>query len=72
MSQREMFQPEIYMTDEDTEIAIEVLDESGFFIDDSTDTVVMRDCVRLSERGFYPGQITSILESTNHRPFSVV
>ena len=70
--QKEMFKPEIYMTPEDHEIALEVLDWSSFYIDDSNECGIMRDCVRLSNRGFIPEEINIILDKTNNRPFDVV
>lgn len=72
MSQKEMFKPEIYMTPEDHDIALEVLDWSSFYIDDSNECGIMRDCVRLSNRGFIPEEINIILDKTNNRPFDVV
>jgi len=72
MSQMEMFKPEIYMTPEDHDIAVEVLDWSSFYIDDSRECGIMRDCVRLSNRGFIPEEINIILDKTDNRPFSVV
>ena len=72
MSQKEMFKPEIYMTPEDHDIALEVLDWSIFYIDDSRECGIMRDCVRLSNRGFIPEEINIILDKTNNRPFDVV
>ena len=72
MSQKEMFKPEIYMTPEDHDIALEVLDWSSFYIDDSHECGIMRDCVRLSNRGFIPEEINIILDKTENRPFSVV
>ena len=70
--QKEMFKPEIYMTPEDHDIALEVLDWSSFYIDDSHECGIMRDCVRLSNRGFIPEEINIILDKTNNRPFDVV
>ena len=72
MSQIEMFKPELYMTPEDHDIAVEVLDWSSFYIDDSNECGIMRDCVRLSNRGFIPVEINIILDKTNNRPFDVV
>ena len=72
MSQKEMFKPEIYMTPEDHDIALEVLDWSSFYIDDSRECAIMRDCVRLSNRGFIPEEINIILDKTDNRPFDVV
>ena len=72
MSQVEMVKPELYMTPEDHDIAIEVMDWSSFYIDDSNECVIMRDCVRLSNRGFIPEEINIILDMTDNRPFSVV
>ena len=72
MSQKEMFKPEIYMTPEDHDIALEVLDWSSFYIDDSRECGIMRDWVRLSNRGFIPEEINIILDKTDNRPFSVV
>jgi len=72
MSQIEMFKPELYMTPEDHDIAVEVLDWSSFYIDDSNECGIMRDCVRLSNRGFIPEEINIILDKTNNRPFDVV
>jgi hypothetical protein len=67
-----MFQPDIYMTSEDNNIAINVMDWSSFYIDDSYECAIMRDCVRLSDRGFKPKQILIIMEKTENRPFNVV
>ena len=72
MSQVEMFMPELYMTPEDHDIAIEVMDWSSFYIDDSTECAIMRDCVGLSNRGFIPEEINVILDKTDNRPFDVV
>jgi len=72
MSQIEMFKPELYMTPEDHDIAVEVLDWSSFYMDDSNECGIMRDCVRLSNRGFIPEEINIILDKTNNRPFDVV
>jgi len=72
MSQIEMFKPELYMTPEDHDIAVEVLDWSSFYMDDSNECAIMRDCVRLSNRGFIPEEINIILDKTNNRPFDVV
>ena len=72
MSQKEMFKPEIYMTPEDHDIALEVLDWSSFYIDDSRECGIMRDCVRLSNRGFIPEEINIILDKTDNRHYSVV
>ena len=72
MSQMEMFKPEIYMTPEDHDIALEVLDWSSFYIDDSHECGIMRDCVRLSNRGFIPEEVVTIMEKTENRPFNVV
>ena len=70
--QTEMFKPEMYMTPEDHDIAVEVLDWSSFYMDDSKECVIMRDCVRLSNRGFIPEDVVTIMEKTENRPFSVV
>jgi len=70
--QKEMFEREIDFTSEDTAIALEVLDYSGFWIEDDIDCVIMRDCNRLSDRGFNPLEINTILENTEYRPFNVV
>ena len=72
MSQREMFQPDTCMTQEDNNIAINVMDWSSFYIEDSHECAIMRDCVRLSNRGFAPKQILIIMEKTENRPFNVV
>ena len=72
IGQTEMFKPEIYMTPEDHDIAVEVLDWSSFYMDDSNECVIMRDCVRLSNRGFIPEDVVTIMEKTENRPFSVV
>ena len=72
MSQKEMFKPEVYMTPEDHDIALEVLDWSSFYIDDSRECGIMRDCVRLSNRGFIPEEINIILDKTDNRPFDAV
>ena len=72
MSQIEMFKPELYMTPEDHDIAVEGLDWSSFYMDDSNECGIMRDCVRLSNRGFIPEEINIILDKTNNRPFDVV
>ena len=72
MSQIEMFKPELYMTPEDHDIAVEVLDWSSFYMDDSNECGIMRDCVRLSNIGFIPEEINIILDKTNNRPFDVV
>ena len=72
MSQIEMFKPELYMTPEDHDIAVEVLDWASFYFDDSNECGIMRDCVRLSNRGFIPEEINIILDKTNNRPFDVV
>jgi len=67
-----MFQPDICMTQEDNNIAINVMDWSSFYIEDSYECAIMRDCVRLSNRGFVPKQILIIMEKTENRPFNVV
>ena len=72
IGQREMFERDVYFTPEDAEIAMEVLDYAGFWIEDDIDCVIMRDCTRLSNRGFNPLEINTILENTEHRPFNVV
>ena len=72
MSQVEMFKPELYMTPEDHDIAIEVMDWSSFYIDDSNECVIMRDCVRLSNRGFIPEEINIILDKTDNNYYKQV
>ena len=72
IGQTEMFERDVFFTPEDSDIAMEVLDYDGFWIEDDVDCVIMRDCTRLSDRGFNPLEINTILENTEHRPFNVV
>jgi len=72
IGQKEMFEREVYFTPEDHDIAIEVLDYAGFWIEDDRDCAIMRDCVRLSDRGFSTLEVNTILENTDYRPFNVV
>ena len=68
--QTEMFErSSVWMTPEDAEIAMEVLDYSGFWIEDDIDCGIMYDWRRLSERGFSPLEINTIMEGTGYRPF---
>jgi hypothetical protein len=70
MGQTEMFdRTSVWMTPEDADIAMEVLDYSGFWIEDDVDCGIMIDCRRLSERGFNSVEINTIMEKTDNRPF---
>ena len=69
MTQTQLFDNSVQLTDEDHDILMFLLDETSYSIDDGKDDTIMNDMTRLRMRGFDVIQSYGIMEKTDNNPF---
>ncbi len=72
MTQTQLFDNSVELTDEDHDILMFLLDETSCSIDDGKDDTIMNDMTRLRMRGFDVIQCCDIMDSTDNNPFGYV
>ena len=69
MTQTQLFDNSVELTDEDHDILMFLLDETSCSVDDGKDDTIMTDMTRLRMRGFDVIQCYDIKDSTDNNPF---
>jgi len=69
MTQTQLFDNSVELTDEDHDILMFLLDETSCSVDDGKDDTIMNDMTRLRMRGFDVIQSYGIMENTDNNPF---
>jgi hypothetical protein len=72
MTQSQLFDNTVELTNEDHDILMFLLDESSYSIDDGNDDTIMNDMTRLRMIGFDVIQCCDIMKSTDNNPFGYV
>ena len=69
MTQTQLFDNSVELTDEDHDILMFLLDETSCSVDDGKDDTIMTDMTRLRMRGLDVIQSYGIMENTDNNPF---
>ena len=72
MTQTQLFDNSVELTNEDHDILMFLLDETSCSVDDGKDDTIMNDMTRLRMRGFDVIQCYDIMDSTDNNPFGYV
>ena len=72
MTQSQLFDNAVELTNEDHDILMFLLDETSYSVDDGNDDTIMNDMARLRMRGFDLMQCCDIMKSTDNNPFGNV